>query len=113
MPRLQYNGSILIPQLDVARTFWSRSKGLLGRHELLENQGMWIHQCNSIHTFFMKFAIDCVFVDQELKVKKIFHNVQPWRLIFPVWKASSVFELPAGSVKRFALKQGEQLDVVS
>jgi len=101
----------LIPQLEEARTFWSRGKGLLGRESLPEGQALWIHHCNSIHTCFMKFAIDCVFVDKNLKVKALYSEVKPWRLILPVWGASSVIEMSAGSINKMNVSVGDQLYV--
>lgn len=101
----------LIPQLEVARTFWSRGKGLLGRSFLPMEEALWIHRCNSIHTFFMKFPIDCVFVDKNLQVKAIYQDVRPWRLIPPVWGASSVIEMASGSVSKIKVNVGDQLYV--
>ncbi|MGZ3768822.1 MAG: DUF192 domain-containing protein [Bdellovibrio sp.] len=104
---------ILIPTLEIAKTFSTRGKGLLGRTSLPEQEALWIHRCNSIHTFFMKFSIDCIFVDKNLKVKAIYENVQPWRLILPVWGASSVIELSSGAVSKKKVQVGDQLYVGS
>ena len=105
------NNQRLIPHLEVADGFLSRGKGLLGHSKLNEDAGMWIHRCNSIHTFFMKFSIDCVFVDKNLKVKAVFNDVKPWRLVPPVWGASSVFELASGAAARMNICVGDQLYV--
>ncbi|MGE5085504.1 MAG: DUF192 domain-containing protein [Bacillota bacterium] len=101
----------LIPNLEVAKSFTSRGKGLLGRSSLAEDRALWIHHCNSIHTFFMKFAIDCVFVDKNLKVKAVFQDVKPWRLILPVWGASSVIEMASGMSSKLKISVGDQLNV--
>lgn len=101
----------LIPRLEVADTFHTRGKGLLGRDSLAGDHALWIHRCNSIHTFFMKFAIDCVFVDRQLKVRKVYHDVRPWRLVLPVWGASSVIEMASGTAKRLNINVGDQLYV--
>ncbi|WII70625.1 DUF192 domain-containing protein [Bdellovibrio sp. 22V] len=101
----------LIPKLEVARSFAARGKGLLGRSSLAEDQALWILHCNSIHTFFMKFSIDCVFVDKNLKVKAVYQDVRPWRLVLPVWGASSVIEMASGSVSKMKLSVGDQLYV--
>lgn len=101
----------LIPQLEVAKTFWKRGKGLLGRTELPKDEALWILHCNSIHTFFMNFAIDCVFVDKNLKVKAVYEDVRPWRLLLPVLGASSVIEMSSGSVRRMKVSVGDQLYV--
>ena len=60
----------------------------------------------------MKFPIACVFVDRNLVVQKIFAEVKPWRLVLPVWSASSVFELPVLAVQQAQLKKGDRLYVV-
>ncbi|QDK39608.1 DUF192 domain-containing protein [Bdellovibrio sp. NC01] len=101
----------LVPNLEVAKTFWSRGKGLLGRKNLSEDAALWIHQCNSIHTCFMQFSIDCVFVDKNLKVKAIYKDVKPWRMVFPVWGASSVIEMAAGTSSKLNISVGDQLYV--
>ncbi|MBO9667429.1 MAG: DUF192 domain-containing protein [Bdellovibrio sp.] len=103
--------SKLIPNLEVATTFWTRGKGLLGRGSLPEDQALWIWHCNSIHTFFMKFAIDCVFVDKNLKVKAIYKDVKPWRLVLPVWGAKSVIEMASGTSSKLKISVGDQLNV--
>lgn len=111
MATLRSQNHILIPDLEIANSFWSRGKGLLGRDSLSRQSGLWIHRCNSIHTFFMKFAIDCVFVDKKLRVKAVYQNVKPGRLILPVWGASSVFELDANVAHELNIKVGDELYV--
>lgn len=101
----------IISHLEVADSFWSRSKGLLGRTELQQNSALWIHRCNSIHTFFMKFTIDCVFVDKNLIVKSLNKNIPPWRLVPPVWGASSVIELSSGMIDQLQIQLGDELNV--
>lgn len=102
----------LIEDLEVATSFWSRAKGLLGRRGLSSEQGLWIVQGNSIHTFFMKFSIDCVFLDKKMRVVSIVENCAPGRLVLPQWGAHSVIELPSGKVKQLQLMKGEVLHVV-
>lgn len=101
----------LIGNLEVAKTFWTRGRGLLGRKDLAEDQALWIHRCNSIHTCFMQFSIDCVFVDKNLKVKAIYKDVKPWRLVPPVWGASSVIEMASGVSSKLQINVGDQLYV--
>lgn len=101
----------LINNLKIAKTFWSRGKGLLGRKELPADEALWIHRCNSIHTCFMKFSIDCVFLDKEMKVKAIHENVKPGFLIPPVWGANSVVEMASGSSRKLEINVGDELYV--
>lgn len=90
---------------------FSRMKGLLGRTHLAKEHALWLAPGNSIHTFFMKFPIDVVFVDRHLRVKKVYQQVQPGRLIWPVLGASSVFELAAGVANPDKISVGDQLHV--
>lgn len=97
--------------LRVANTWWTRTKGLLGSHSLPETEALWIHRCNSIHTFFMRYSIDAIFVNKDLKVQKVYSNLTPWRVTLPVWSAHSVFELPAGSANKLKIEEGDLLHV--
>jgi len=112
-PRLinSSKGLELAADLRCAKSFYARGKGLLGRSNLPMGEGLWIWRCTSIHTFFMRFAIDVVFVDENLIVKVIFQNVQPWRMTMPAWTSSSVFELPAGTLARCPTEVGDQMYV--
>lgn len=101
----------LIPNLEVADTVWTRMKGLLGRKHLPADRALWIKPCNSVHTFFMNFAIDLVFVDDAMVVKKTYQAVKPGRLVWPVWRASSVIELSEGFLQTNPIRIGEQLHV--
>lgn len=67
----------------VARTLFERIRGLIGTKSLPEGEGMLILRCNSIHTFFMSFPIDAVFLDRDGNVVKTVRNIRPWR--FFVW----------------------------
>lgn len=105
------NAPVLASKLETANTLVSRTKGLLGRSNLPNGQGLWIKRCNSIHTFFMRFPIDAVFVDDKLHVVSIYQNLKPWRMTWVHLKASSVFELPAGTLKTTAVKVGDRFKV--
>lgn len=101
----------LVPNLEKAADFLSRGKGLLGRTHLESSKGLWILNCRDIHTCFMKFPIDAVFLDKKMKVVSLHKNIQPWRFTFS-WKASSVVEMPAGKIDEMKIQIGDQLDVV-
>jgi len=102
---------ILLSDLTVADTMWSRGKGLLGTKDLAPNKGIWLKPGNSIHTFFMNYAIDCIFVDSNLQVKALVPNVQPGKMIWPIWSAKSVIEVKAGVLSQLNLQVGDQLHV--
>ncbi len=104
-------GQILLSELKIADAFWDRAVGLLGLPSLGETTGLWIARTNSIHTCFMKFSIDCIFLNSDLKVKKIISNVKPWRLVWPVLGAQSVIEVSAGMAQKMNLKKGDTVYV--
>jgi uncharacterized membrane protein (UPF0127 family) len=69
----------------------------MGRKELPAGRALWIEPCNSIHMFFMRFAIDVLFLDREGKVKRVMLRLRPWRISPIVFGARCVIELPAGT----------------
>lgn len=79
---------------EVARTLFARMRGLIGRAGLPPGTGMLILNCNSIHTFFMKFPIDAIFLDGNDQIVKTVRNIRPWRLfVWGGWRARKVLEL--------------------
>ena len=105
------NHQIIARELFSAHSFWKRSVGLLGRKSMAEGSGLWINPCRGIHTCFMKFPIDAIFVDDELRVRSVRRNLRPWRMVPYVWRAASVIELPAGTVLPGSVQKGDQLHV--
>lgn len=110
------NNTELAGHVVIAQSFWERTRGLLGRTSLPTGEALWIQGgkfvgCNSIHTLFMKFSIDAVFVDRQLVVKKIYRNLKPWKMTWPAPMAQSVFELPSGTLSRIRIDIGDQLHV--
>jgi len=105
---IKRGNEMLIPQVQLANNLWSRFKGLLGRVSLNEEQGLLISPCNSIHTMWMRFAIDAVFVDRQGVITSISHDIKPWRLA-GCKKATGVLELPAGMASKLSLAQGQTL----
>ena len=96
-------GEVLVPDLEIARTSWSRFIGLMGRAEFAPGKGLWIEPCNSIHMFFMRFAIDVLFLDREGRVKRVLLKLKPWRVSPIVFGARTTVELPAGTLADQAL----------
>jgi uncharacterized membrane protein (UPF0127 family) len=88
-------------------------KGLLGRDHLAEDAALWIQRCRDIHTRFMRFPIDAVFVDENMTIKYIYADIGPWKVIWPRLGARDVIEMPSGRAGKFQLKVGDQLDVVA
>jgi uncharacterized membrane protein (UPF0127 family) len=106
--RNQTRDTVLARAAEVADTSAKRRTGLL-KHERLEpGEGLWIVPCESVHTFFMKFPIDLVYLDRRHKVRKVRSAVRPWRLSACLL-AHSVIELPAGAVKQSGTQAGDEL----
>ncbi len=96
--------------IEVAGESKTRNKGLLGRDSLDEGQGLWIVPCEAIHMFFMRFAIDVIYLDKQKRVVKIVPELKPWRLS-GCMRAHSVLELPAGVAERTGTSPGDQLEL--
>jgi uncharacterized protein len=99
----------LASKAEVAKSGGKRSKGLLGRKGLMAGEGMWIVPCEAIHTFFMQFALDLVYLDRRNHIKKVVSSVPPWRLSACL-SAYSVLELPAGTVHNSQSRPGDLIE---
>jgi hypothetical protein len=83
-------------------------RGLLGRDELPRGEGIILRPAGSIHTFFMRFPIDVVFLDRDDRVVDVEPELVPWRTAKRSG-AKTVIELPAGTTAEVGLQPGEQL----
>ena len=92
-----------------ADTFWLRLKGLLGSPPLKQGEGLLLVNEKSIHTLFMGFAIDVVYIDQANKVIKLTHAMPPWRLGPFVSQSAGIIELPPGVIDATNTTVGDQL----
>lgn len=102
----------LASSAEMAGTGPERRKGLLGRSSLSPGEGLWIVPCESVHTFFMKFPIDLIYIDRKKQVKKVRSNVHPWRLSACL-SAHSIIELPAGTISGSQTMPGDKLEFVT
>jgi uncharacterized membrane protein (UPF0127 family) len=101
-------GAVLCERCKVADGPISRLRGLLGRKRLPSGEGVLLKPANMVHTWFMRFAIDVVFVDAEMEIVGITHDAGPWR-VTGRRGARSVIELPAGECKRRGVQTGAKL----
>ena len=108
--RNQTRGTVLGSAIDLADTSAKRRVGLLKHDHLGPGEGLWIVPCESVHTFFMKFAIDLVYVDKKHRVRKVRHAVGPWRLSACL-TAHSIIELPAGVARETGTVAGDELAI--
>jgi uncharacterized protein len=106
------NGDPVVDRCEIAATPRSRLKGLLGRARLEPGEALLIRSTWSVHTFFMRFAIDVVFVDRYLKVVAVAPNLRPWRAAARR-RAHAVLELAAGEARRRRLEPGMTLRLVA
>lgn len=83
-----------------AKTFLQRLKGLLFTDSLPEHTGLLLENCNSIHMFGMRYALDIVFVDQNFRICKIVKNLKPWHIAVCL-RARHTIELPAGTIEKY------------
>ena len=104
-------GEIVADKVRIAQDFKSRSIGLLNRKSLDENEALLIKPCNSIHTFFMKFPIDVVFLDKKGKVVKIKESMQPWRLLSSMPRGFMVLELKSRKIQKIRIKVGDLIEI--
>lgn len=100
------DGRKLQLSLEPAFSPWARMKGLLGRSRLAPASGLWIAPCNSVHCFFMRFAIDLLYLDEQQRVIAVRHALKPWSLSL-CWQARSVIELAAGECQRLGIQLGD------
>lgn len=102
----QTKGTVVAERVGHARSFWRRFRGLMLQSSLEADAGLFIEPSNSIHTAFMRFPIDVVFVDKGHKVVKV-ATVKPWRASLS--KGHSVLELPAGRAGQSNVEAGDVL----
>jgi uncharacterized protein len=106
------SGRILATHLNGAFDSATRKKGLLGREGLASGEGLVIAPCGGVHTFFMRFAIDVLFVARDGRVVKVHRAVKPWRLALAV-RAFCAIELPAGVTAASGIRAGDRVALVA
>lgn len=108
--------TVVCEQLEVARSMGEQSRGLLGRDGLAPKAGMlfegsWL-PLMWMHMFFMRFAIDIVFLDRSNRVLRVNHYLKPWRVSSMVFGARRALELEAGACAASSTTAGDQLEIV-
>jgi uncharacterized membrane protein (UPF0127 family) len=106
--RLSSTGQVLA-QAQVADTPAARLRGLLGRDGLRPGDGLILDPCSSVHTCFMRFSIDLVFVDRAGAVLRTIANVGPFRFVSGGRRARQTIELPAGTLATVRVVPGDRL----
>jgi uncharacterized protein len=104
-------GVIIANRVNVASTRAKRAIGLLGRNHLEPGEALWITPCHGVHTWFMRFDIDVLALDANGVVVDIVSTMKPWRMRLPKPGASSVLELPAGTLAKIGMKIGHHIKI--
>jgi len=102
------SGAVVCERCTVADRPLARMRGLLGKARLEPDEGILIRPCGSIHTFFMRFPIDVVFCDRDLRVLAVAPAVPPWRVRLQR-RSKVAVELAAGEAARRGVEPGAQL----
>jgi len=101
-------GTVVAGRVEPAFDSQTRRKGLLGRDAMALEDALIIAPCNSVHTFFMRFAIDAVFVAKDGRVVRACRSLPPWRLAL-AWRAFAVIEGAPGLIERSGTRPGDRL----
>jgi uncharacterized membrane protein (UPF0127 family) len=110
--QISYKNKILSNDILIADTLVSRLIGLMFSSKLTGAEGLLIDPCRSIHTCFMRYSLDIVFISSEKKIVKIIRDLKPWRMTWIYFKASMTLELPAGKLP-LDVVEGDSLEVKS
>lgn len=105
-------GAVVANQLLAAFDSKTRRTGLLAHESMPAGAAMIIAPTNAIHTFFMKFPIDVLFVAKDGVVVKTRDGLRPWRMS-AAWRAHAVIELPAGALQRSPVRVGDRVSVAA
>jgi hypothetical protein len=109
-----YLGKKVLCKISIADTFWTRFMGLMGKTEkqIRDMGGLLISPCSQIHTFFMKDAIDVVYLSGEGNVVHIDEEVKPFRCCKRVKHAKCLVEFPKGTIKELGIKENNKLEAI-
>lgn len=107
-------GRVLCAAVEEASGSLARGRGLMGREALAPGAGLLIGAgpliaMMWIHTFFMRFALDLVFLDRKGRIVRIMTGVKPWRITAPVFGATCVLELESGAAQRSSSRVGDEV----
>jgi uncharacterized membrane protein (UPF0127 family) len=95
--------------VERADNYFKRLRGLMFRPSLPPEHGLWIVPCADIHSCFMRFPFDAVFVNKQLEVLYLLESMKPWRISRLVKGGHAVLELPAGTIAQSRTEIGDRL----
>ena len=105
--------SVLGERVEVAETWWSRLRGLLGRPSLKPSEGLLIRPCRAVHMLGMRFPIDVAFLDREGRVLATYAGLAPNQFSRYHRQAAAALELPAGTLAATGTLAGHRLEFIS
>lgn len=108
-------GKILAENVEVADSFWSRFRGLMFRRSFENGEALLFPFSNprkfGVHTFFVFFPIDLVYLDREMEVLEIKKELSSWSTYKPDVEAYFLVELPGGKVRKVKVEVGDEFEV--
>ena len=104
-------GAVVAERLRTAHTHWTRLRGLLGTPTLPAGEGLWLKPCQQVHMFGMRYPVDVAFLDDEYRIVGLVPSLLPWRVSPKLRQATSVVEVPAGTLERLGLIEGLRIAI--
>lgn len=111
--KLIKDDEVLINLIETAFSLGARMRGLLGRKMLGHGVALYIKPCGSIHTFWMKFLLDVIFLDRDMRVVCINRDIPPFRMVIGGKHAASVIELESGWFDWGKLNVGDMVNIIN
>jgi len=105
---LDRTGQVLSSRAMLASGMLSRMKGLLGRRGLPQGESIILRPCSSVHTLFMRFTLDVLYLDKEQRVVKLVRDLKPWRLS-AARRAHEAIEFEAGHLQGVEIEPGDKV----
>lgn len=103
--------TVLADEVIIADTPFKRIRGLLGKKDFKPGQALILKPCNSIHTLFMRFPIDVLFVNCHNRVIKTYHTLKPWRVSGFFFNATFCIELPRRVLNNTQTRSGDLIEM--
>jgi hypothetical protein len=104
--------TIDIKRVKTAKTLWGKTIGVIGWKDFDNNNGLLLTDTNSIHTFFVRFSLDLVFLDENMVIIKLTKDLKPFRISQIVWRAKHVLEMPTGSIEKYELAEKDKVVLI-
>ncbi len=101
-----------LKKVSRADNLLAKGLGVIGWKDFGNRNGLLLTGTNSIHTYFVRFSLDLVFLDKNMKVIKLLKNLKPFRFSPIVWSAKHVLEMPNHSIEKFSIKVGDEINMV-